>query len=89
MIISALLKLILFILNVLSNIFGSLIPSFPDGITNVLNDITTIIDSGLSFVSYFVYWPVCTALISITLSYVAFVNVKNIVMKVIGHFFAN
>lgn len=89
MIISALLKLVLFILGVLSNIFGALIPSFPDGISSVLDTITTIIDSGLSFISYFVYWPVVTAIISITLSYVAFVNVKNIVMKVIGHFFAN
>lgn len=89
MIISALLNLVLFLLDVLASIFGGLIPSFPDGISSVLSTITTIIDSGLSFVSYFVYWPVCTAIISITLSWIAFVNIKNIVMKVIGHFFAN
>lgn len=89
MILTALLNLILFILGVLSNIFGALIPSFPDSISSVLSVITTILDSGLSFVSYFVYWPVCTAIITITLSWVAFVNVKNIVMKIIGHFFAN
>lgn len=89
MIITALLKLILFILDVLSSIFGGLIPSFPDGISSVLDNVTTILDGGLSFLSYFVYWPVCTAIISITLSWVAFVNIKNIVMKVIGHFIAN
>lgn len=89
MIITSLLKLVLFILEVLSNIFGSLIPAFPNSISSVLDTITTIIDSGLSFISYFVYWPVVTAIITIILGYVAFVNVKNIVMKVIGHFFAN
>lgn len=89
MILTALLNLILFILGVLSSIFGALIPSFPDGVSSVLDVITIIIDSGLSFISYFVYWPVCTAIISLTLSWVAFVNIKNIVMKVIGHFFAN
>lgn len=89
MIITALLNIVLFILNILSSLFGGLIPSFPDGISSVLDNVTTILDGGLSFISYFVYWPVCTAIISITLSWVAFVNVKNIVMKIIGHFFAN
>lgn len=89
MIITALLNLVLFILGVLSTLFGSLIPPFPDSISSVLNVITTIIDSGLSFVSYFVYWPVCTAIISLMLGWIAFVNIKNIVMKIIGHFFAN
>lgn len=89
MIITALLNLLLFVLNVLSSIFGSLIPDLPSSIDSLLDTITSVINSGFSFLSYFVHWQAVVVLLSVTLGWVAFVNIKNIVMKVIGHFLAN
>lgn len=89
MIITALLNLILFILGVVSNIFGSLIPNFPDTILTILDTASTMVEGGISFVSYFVYWPVLVILISIIIQWYAFIVIKNIIMKVIGHFLAN
>lgn len=89
MIITALLNLILFILGVVSNIFGPLIPNYPDTILTILDTVSTMIDGGISFISYFVYWPVLAALISIIIEWYAFIVIKNIIMKVIGHFLAN
>lgn len=89
MIITALLKLILFILEILSNIFGGLIPSFPDVIMNLLNTAVSMIQSGISFISYFFLWEVIIIIFSIIIAWYSFVVIKNVIMKVIGHFFAN
>lgn len=86
MIIYLLLKAIIYILSVIASIFGSLIPSFPDSITNVLNTISTMLQGGISFLSYFFYVPVITALISLVISWHGFRVVKDAIMKVIGHF---
>ncbi len=89
MIIYGLLSLILFVLDIIASIFGSLIPSFPDSITSVLNTISTMVNDGISFLSYFFYVPVVVALISLVISWHGFKIVKDAVMKVIGHFIAN
>ena len=88
-IIYLLLKGVLFVLGVVSILFGSLIPSFPDSISSVLQTISTMIQGGISFLSYFFYVPVVVALISLVISWHGFSVVKDAVMKVIGHFLGN
>ncbi|MCX4254660.1 MAG: hypothetical protein OSJ63_05290 [Bacilli bacterium] len=89
MIIYLLLKGVLFILGAISTLFGSLIPSFPDSISSVLQTISTMIQGGISFLSYFFYVPVVVALISLVISWHGFSVVKDAVMKVTGHFLGN
>jgi hypothetical protein len=88
-IIYLLLKGVLFVLGVVSTLFGSLIPSFPDSISSVLQTISTMTQGGISFLSYFFYVPVVVALISLVISWHGFSVVKDAVMKVIGHFLGN
>lgn len=89
MIIYLLLKAVLYILSVISGILGSLIPSYPEQVTSVLNTIATMIQGGISFLSYFFYVPVVVALISLVISWHGFKVVKDALMKVIGHFLGN
>lgn len=89
MIIYLLLELVLFILGVVANLFGSLIPSYPSAISSVLVTISTMVQDGVSFLSYFFYVPVVVALISLVITWHSFKIVKDAVMKVIGHFIAN
>ncbi len=86
MIIHLLLKGVLFVLGVVSTLFGSLIP---DSISSVLQTISTMTQGGISFLSYFFYVPVVVALISLVISWHGFSVVKDAVMKVIGHFLGN
>ena len=89
MIIYILLKLILFVLDVIADVFGSLIPSFPSEVSNVLTTISTMVEGGISFLSYFFYIPVVVGLISLVISWHSFKIIKDAIMKVIGHFIAN
>jgi hypothetical protein len=89
MIIYLLLKAVLYILSVLSSLLGGLIPSFPSAISNVLTSIATMIQGGVSFLSYFFYVPVVVGLISLVISWHGFSVVKDAVMKVAGHFLGN
>ncbi len=89
MILYLLLKAILYILGVVSAIFGGLIPSFPDVISNILTTISTMINGGITFLSYFFYVPVVVALISLVIAWHGFSVVKDALMKVIGHFLGN
>ena len=82
MIIYGLLKLIMVVLDAVAGIFGELIPSFPDAIGSVLDTIGTMVNGGISFLSYFFHVPVVVA-------WHGFSIVKDAVMKVIGHFLAN
>lgn len=88
MIIYGLLKLVIFILDMLGSIFGSMIPDLPSSLNNILTSLSTMINGGLSFISYFFYWPLVIVCISIFISFDAFKRVRSIVMKVIGHFIA-
>lgn len=89
MIIYGLLKIVLLVLNIIGSIFGSLIPGLPSSLTGMLSQLTDIIASGVSFISYFFYWDVIVAILSIFIGYHAFKVIKDVVMKVIGHFIAN
>lgn len=89
MIIYLLLKAIMVILDVIAGLFGELIPSFPDAIGSVLDTIGTMINGGISFLSYFFHVPVVVALISLVIAWHGFSVVKDAVMKVIGHFLGN
>lgn len=89
MIIYGLLKLIMVVLDAVAGIFGELIPSFPDAIGSVLDTIGTMVNGGISFLSYFFHVPVVVALISLVIAWHGFSIVKDAVMKVIGHFLAN
>ncbi len=89
MIIYLLLKAILFVLSAISSVLGGLIPSFPESISSVLNTISTMLQGGISFLSYFFYVPVVVALISLVISWHGFQVVKDAIMKVIGHFLGN
>lgn len=89
MIIYLLMKCILFILDILANLFGTLIPSFPSAIESVLTTIATMVNGGISFLSYFFYIPVVVGLISLVIAWHGFGIVKDAVMKVIGHFLGN
>lgn len=89
MIIYGLLTLILFVLNVIANLFGSLIPSYPDVISSFLTTISTMLEGGINFISYFFHVPIVVALISLVISWHSFSIIKDAIMKVIGHFIAN
>lgn len=89
MILYMLLKAVLYIIGIIASVFGDLIPSFPDAISNVLTTISTMINGGISFISYFFYVPVVVALISLVISWHGFRVVKDAIMKVIGHFIGN
>ena len=89
MILYLLLKAVLYILGVISTILGGLIPSYPEAISNVLTTISTMLQGGISFLSYFFYVPVVTALISLVIAWHGFQIVKDALMKVIGHFLGN
>lgn len=89
MIIYLLLSLVFVILEFISGILGGLIPSFPSAVSNVLTTISTMVQGGISFLSYFFYVPVVVALISLVISWHGFKIVKDSVMKVIGHFLGN
>lgn len=89
MILYLLLKAVLYVLSVVAGIFGGLIPNFPEAISNVLTTISTMVQGGISFLSYFFYVPVIVGLISLVISWHGFTIVKDAVMKVIGHFIAN
>ena len=89
MILYLLLKAVLYIIGVVANIFGDLIPSFPSSISNVLTTLSTMVNGGISFISYFFYVPVVVALISLVISWHGFSVVKDAIMKVIGHFIGN
>lgn len=89
MIIYLLLKLVLILLEAISNLFGSLIPSFPDSVSSVLTTISTMVQGGISFLSYFFHVPVIVGLISLVIAWHSFRVVKDAVMKVVGHFLGN
>lgn len=89
MILYLLLEAILFILNVVANLFGTFIPNFPSVLSEILNTISTMVNGGLSFLSYFFYVPVVVALINLVITWHSFKLIKDAVMKVIGHFIAN
>jgi len=89
MILYLLMDLALFILTQVSNIIGGLIPDFPSAVSNVLTTISTMIQGGISFLSYFFYVPVVVGLITLVISWHGFKVVKDAIMKVVGHFFAN
>lgn len=89
MIIYGLLKLVMVVLEFVAGIFGELIPSFPDVITSLLDTIGTMINGGISFISYFFHVPVLVALIGLVISWHSFKVVKDAIMKVIGHFLGN
>ncbi len=89
MIIYLLLKAILFILATISSVLGDLIPSFPLGIGDILNSISTMLQGGISFLSYFFNVAVVSGLISLVIAWHGFQVVKDALMKVIGHFLGN
>ncbi len=89
MIIYLLLKSILYVLGIISSILGGFIPSFPGAISSVLSTISTMLQGGISFLSYFFYVPVVVALISLVISWHSFRLMKDALMKVVGHFFGN
>lgn len=89
MIIYGLLKLILFVFNTVASIFGTLIPSFPDSIANLLDTLNSMLSGGITFISYFFYWPVVVTLFSLFIGFREFKKIKSVIMAVIGHFIAN
>lgn len=89
MILYLLLKAVLYIIGVIASVFGDLIPSFPSSVSSVLTTISTMINGGISFISYFFNVPVVVALITLVISWHGFSVVKDAIMKVIGHFIGN
>lgn len=89
MILYLLLKAVLYIIGVIASVFGDLIPSFPSSVSNVLTTIGTMVNGGISFISYFFNVPVVVALITLVISWHGFSVVKDAIMKVIGHFIGN
>lgn len=89
MILYLLLKAVLYIIGVIASVFGDLIPSFPSSVSSVLTTIGTMINGGISFISYFFNVPVVVALITLVISWHGFSVVKDAIMKVIGHFIGN
>lgn len=89
MILYLLLKAVLYIIGVIASVFGDLIPSFPSSVSIVLTSIGTMINGGISFISYFFNVPVVVALITLVISWHGFSVVKDAIMKVIGHFIGN
>ena len=89
MILYLLLKAVLYIIGVIASVFGDLIPCFPSSVSSVLTSIGTMINGGISFISYFFNVPVVVALITLVISWHGFSVVKDAIMKVIGHFIGN
>lgn len=89
MIVYGILQIILYVLNLLASIFGSLIPDLPTALSGLLQTLLTTFSGGVTFVSYFFYWEAVVALISLIIAYHSFEMVKYAVMKVIGHFIAD
>ena len=89
MILYLLLKAVLYIIGVIASVFGDLIPSFPSSVSSVLTSIGTMINGGISFISYFFNVSVVVALITLVISWHGFSVVKDAIMKVIGHFIGN
>lgn len=89
MILYLLLKAVLYIISIIASVFGDLIPSFPSAISSVLTTISSMLNSGISFISYFFYIPVVVGLISLVIAWHGFKVVKDSIMKVVGHFIAN
>jgi len=89
MILYLLLKAVLYIIGVIASIFGDLIPSFPSSVSSVLTSISSMINGGISFISYFFNVSVVVALITLVISWHGFSVVKDAIMKVIGHFIGN
>lgn len=89
MILYLLLKAVLYIIGVIASVFGDLIPSFPSSVSSVLTSISTMINGGISFISYFFNVSVVVALITLVISWHGFSVVKDAIMKVIGHFIGN
>ena len=89
MILYLLLKAVLYIIGVIASVVGDLIPSFPSSVSSVLTTIGTMINGGISFISYFFNVPVVVALITLVISWHGFSVVKDAIMKVIGHFIGN
>ena len=89
MILYLLLKAVLYIIGVIASVFGDLIPSFPSSVSSVLTSISSMINGGISFISYFFNVPVVVALITLVISWHGFSVVKDAIMKVIGHFIGN
>lgn len=89
MIIYGILKLVMYVLGVIAGLFGDLIPSYPAVISNILTNISTMLNGGISFLSYFFNVSVVVALISLVISFHGFNVVKDAVMKVVGHFLGN
>ena len=89
MVIYGLLKIVILILDTISTILGGFIPDFPEAISTILTSISTMVQGGLSFLSYFFYVPVVVGLISLVIAYHTFSVVKDAIFKVIGHFIGN
>ena len=89
MIIYLLLKAIMFILEILAGLFGDLIPSFPDVITDYFEIIWSYIYQGMNIFQWFFYKDVVYALLVIVLSWYVFLFIKDNVMKIVGHFLGN
>lgn len=89
MILYLLLKLVLVLLAMVAVLFGGLIPSFPSAVSNVLTTINTMVQGGISFLSYFFHVPVVVALISLVIAWHSFSVIKDAIMKVVGHFLGN
>ena len=89
MIIYGLLLVILTILDMISSVLGVLIPDFPVSVQSMLDSLATMISGGLSFISYFTFWEVVVALLSLIIAYHTFRISKDALMKVFGHFFGD
>lgn len=89
MILYLLLKIIIFVLSAIAEVFGSLIPSFPDTITAILDSLSTMLSGGISFVSYFFNSTIVVGLITLVIAWHGFRVVKNAIMAVLGHFLGN
>lgn len=89
MILYLLFKCVLYVLGLISSILGSLIPNYPSAISNILETIATMVQGGISFLSYFFHISVVVGLISLVISWHGFQVIKDSLMKVIGHFLGN
>ncbi len=89
MIIYGLLLAIIIVLDLISDLLGKIIPSYPDVILSLLDTLQNMISGGLNFVSYFTFWEVVVALLSLIIAFHTFKTSKDFIMKVFGHFLGN
>lgn len=89
MIIYGLLLVVITILNLISQVLGALIPDFPSAVVSMLDTLSAMVSGGLTFISYFFYWPVVVSLLSLVLAFHTFKISKDAIMKVLGHFIGN